>query len=297
VAVTARALHPLKDGRAPSWAVAWGEDRYGAFAAFAVGPPDKPVEQRMRWIPPGTFLMGSPEAELGRFDDEGPRHEVTLTCGCWLGETPVTQALWVAMMGENPSWFHGERSEDLERPVERVSWDDCQRFLDLLNAQVAGLAARLPTEAEWERACRAGTTTATWVGELSGEVDAPELDSVAWYDGNSGGETLPVGYKAPGPYGLYDMLGNVWEWCADAMRPYAAGPVMDPVGDSQGPLRVLRGGSWFDNARYVRAAFRGAISRVVRDDDLGFRLAGSQEVCAPVNKQSRGAAIWSESGT
>ena len=123
----ARARHPLQGGLSPAWAVAWEENRHGAFAAFVVGPSEKPVEHRMRWIPPGTFLMGSPSSELGRWDDEGPQHEVTLSRGYWLGETPVTQALWVAVMGENPSRFRGERPDDLERPVEYVSWDDCQR--------------------------------------------------------------------------------------------------------------------------------------------------------------------------
>jgi formylglycine-generating enzyme required for sulfatase activity len=269
--------HPLQDGLAPDWAVAWGEDGYGVFAAFAVGPPEKPVEHRMRWIPPGTFVMGSPSSELGRWDDEGLQHEVTLSRGYWLGETPVTQALWVAVMGQNPSEFHGERSDDLERPVERVSRDFCQRFLGLLNANVAGLAARLPTEAEWERACRAGTMTATWIGDLSGKVDAGELDSIAWYHGNSGGETHPVGRKAPNPYGLHDMLGNVLEWCADARRPYTADPVMDPFGDSQDLLRVCRGGSWNDGARNVRAAVRSEARRSDRGGHLGFRLAGGQE--------------------
>jgi len=282
MAVTARARHPLKDGRAPAWAVAWGEDRYGAFAAFAVGPPDQPVEQRMRWIPPGRFLMGSLETELGRFSDEGPQHEVILTRGYWLGETPVTQALWVAVMGENPSHFRGERSGDLERPVEQVSWDDCQAFIGRLNVQVAGLAARLPSEAEWERACRGEHHGATWVGELSGEVKAPELDAIAWYGGNSGGETHPVGRKAPNPYGLHDMLGNVYEWCADATvghtpYRYEAGSVTDPVSGGRGPSRVYRGGSWRSSARNVRAADRYAVERGYRHDYLGFRLAGGQE--------------------
>lgn len=285
----ARARHPLQDGLPPAWAVAWGEDRYGAFAAFAVGPPGKPVEQRMRWIPPGTFLMGAPLSELGRWDDEGPQHEVTLTRGYWLGETPVTQALWVAVTGHNPSGFRGKRPDELERPVEQVSWDDCHQFLDLLNAQVAGLAARLPTEAEWERACRGGTATATWVDRSSNARASPDLDSIAWYERNSRSqmhsvghkarrETHPVARKAPNPYGLHDMLGNVWEWCADAMRRYAAGPVTDPVGrQGQGPDRVVRGGSWYDDARCMRAAYRYARWGSDRYIHLGFRLAGGQE--------------------
>src|SRR5262249_19066826 len=128
---------------------------------------------------------------------------VTLTRGFWLGETPATQAVWLAVMGENPSRFRGERPEDLERPVEQVSWETCQVFLGRLNAQVAGFAARLPTEAEWERACRGG--------ELSG--DAAQLDAIAWYRENSDRTTRPVGRKTPNRYGLYDMLGNVHEWC------------------------------------------------------------------------------------
>jgi formylglycine-generating enzyme required for sulfatase activity len=246
------------------------------FAAFAVGPPDKPVEHQMRWIPPGTFLMGSRSSELGRWEDEGPQHEVILSRGYWLGRTPVTQALWVTVMGENPSRFRGERADDLERPVERVSWEDCQRFLGVLNAQVVGLAARLPTEAEWERACRAGTTSATWIGELSGEAKAPDLDAIAWYGANSDGGTHHVGRKGPNPFGLHDMLGKVWEWCADGMREYTAAPMTDPVGDEQDPRRVYRGGSWVSTARNVRAAARNAIPRDNRFDSLGFRLAGGR---------------------
>jgi formylglycine-generating enzyme required for sulfatase activity len=260
--------HPLRGGLAPAWAVAWGEDRHGVFAAFAIGQ----LEQRMRWIPAGTFVMGSPEAELGRWGDEGPQHEVTLTRGYWLGETPVTQALWVAIMGSNPSTFTG----DLQLPVEHVSWDDCQGFLAQLNAQIAGLGARLPTEVEWERACRGGTRGATWVGDLSGGSAAPELDAIAWYRGSSR-QMQRVGGKAANPYGLYDMLGNVYEWCADAgMREYTAAPATSPVTDSEGSSRVFRGGSWDSSARNVRAAYRSADERGLRSDSLGFRLAGGQ---------------------
>jgi eukaryotic-like serine/threonine-protein kinase len=249
----------------PRWAVASGKDEYGIWAAFEV----KGVQQRMRWIPSGTFVMGSPETEVGRDDDEGPQHEVTLTRGYWLGETPVTQALWLAVMGENPSRFRGDRPEERQRPVEHVSWEDCQVFLQQLNAQARKLVARLPTEAEWERGCRAGATGATSVDELRATLDA-----AAWYGSVSGGKTHPVGKKAPNPYGLYDMLGNVWEWCADAeMRTYTAEPVTDPMAGGSGAGRVFRGGSWAGVARTVRAAHRDAGLCVSRSGDLGLRLA------------------------
>jgi formylglycine-generating enzyme len=249
------------------WAVDSGRDEYGAWATFEVGG----ARQRMRWIPAGTFLMGSPDTEVGRYAEEGPQHEVTLTHGYWLADTSVTQALWIAVMGKNPSVFQ----DDLLQPVENVSWDDCQEFIERINAQVAGLAARLPTEAEWERACRGGTQGATWVGELSGEETSPNLDGIAWYamDWHEP-QTHPVAQLQANPYGLYDMLGNVWEWCADGMREYSSASVEDPVG--QGTSRVYRGGSWYANARGVRAADRLAYGRGSRNDGLGFRLAGGQ---------------------
>jgi formylglycine-generating enzyme required for sulfatase activity len=148
-----------------------------------------------------------------------------------------------------------------------------------LNAQVAGLAARLPSEAEWERACRAGTTAATWVGELSGPEVESELDAIAWYHGNSDAETHPVGRKTANPYGLQDMLGNVWEWCADAagpLEPYPARTMTDPVAAGQGSYRVVRGGSCRSGARLVRAAYRLALGPDDRDVSVGCRLAGGQ---------------------
>ncbi len=152
----------------------WGRDRRGAFVSFRVGA----VTHRLRWIPPGRFWMGSPEDEEGRFEREGPRHEVELTRGYWMGETPVTQALWEAVTGKNPSSFEGA-----ERPVEQVSWHDSVAFIEALNERVRGLDARLPTEAEWERACRGGTDGPTWLGAN----DEKNLDAIAWYDANSGG--------------------------------------------------------------------------------------------------------------
>lgn len=262
--MTANRRHPLDGGGAPAWAAAWGEDRFGAFAVLAVSSPDKAVEQRMRWIPPGAFLMGSRETERWRYGDEGPQHEVILSRGFWLGDTPVTQAMWIAVMGRNPSRFRREQPDGLERPVEQVSWDDCQGFISVINARVPGLGARLPTEAEWERACRAGTTGMTWVGDMADEHDMDELMAIAWYQGNSGDETRAVGRKAPNPYGLYDMLGNVWEWCWDI---YDA--------EVYGTYRVLRGGGWFDEPWSCRASVRRRSHPTFQIDDVGFRIARS----------------------
>ncbi len=267
----AAVTHPLVDGIAPDWAMEWGSDRMGAFVGFAVGG----VEQRMRWIPPGRFQIGSPENEVGREDDEGPLHEVTISQGFWLAETPCTQALWEEVMGDNPSRF-----ESADRPVENVSWDDCQEFLQRLGQHAPGLDARMPTESEWEYACRAGTETSTWVGDLTlrGENDAPELDAIAWYGGNSGqAGTRPVRGRNANPLGLHDMLGNVWEWCADWHGMYDTAPVIDPRGPSLAASRVLRGGSWNSDARDVRAARRGADVPVLRYSDVGFRLARGQD--------------------
>lgn len=286
--------HPLADGLPERWAVEWGEDRYGVFTGFAVAG----VVQRMRWVPSGRFVMGSPESEVGRFDNEGPQHEVELSSGFWLAETPCTQALWQAVMGTNPSKY-----VSAERPVEQVSWDECKRFVERLNTLVPGLEGRLPSEAEWEYACRAGTTAATWVGDLDilGENNAPRLDAIDWYGGNSGHEfelsegydssewpekqyphttragTRPVRQKLANPVGLHDMLGNVYEWCEDWFGPYDSGVSHDPSGPNTGAVRVLRGGSWRGDAWSVRAANRGAYPPGYAYDYLGFRLARGQE--------------------
>ncbi len=286
-------LTPLADGLPEPWAAEWGEDRYGVFQGFAVDG----VVQRMRWIPPGTFTMGSPETEAGRYDEEGPQHEVKLSRGYWLADTPCTQALWRAVMGNNPSRFASP-----DRPVENVAWDDCLGFLTKINGKLPHLDVRLPSEAEWEHACRSGTTQATWEGDLSirGENDAPLLDAIAWYGGNSGCDfdfqdgwdsrewpkkqyphtkagTRRVGLKRPNPWGLFDMLGNVLEWCSDWDGSYGAEGVKDPTGPMMGSNRVSRGGSWYSYARHVRAASRYAYPPERRYDYLGFRLARGQE--------------------
>ena len=293
------AWHPLVDGNPPPWASEWAQDRFGVSVSFTVPGADRrsDVIQRLRWIPPGRFLMGSPETEAGRWDDEGPRHEVTISHGFWLADTPCTQALWQAVTGDNPSRFNSA-----DRPVERVSWDAVQAFLAGINERIPGLDLVLPTEAQWEYACRAGTETAAYAGDLRilGANNAPALDPIAWYGGNSGqgfeldeGEdssgwpnkqyphtkagTRLVGLKEPNAWGLSDMLGNVWEWCADGQRAYTADAVTDPTGSSEaGAGRVLRGGSWHYDARRVRSAYRSASDPGGRSGYVGFRCARVQ---------------------
>ncbi len=240
-------------GARPAWASDSGQDKFGLWAEFALGD----ARQRMRWIEPGAFTMGSPEGEDGRFDNEGPQHQVTLTKGFWLGDTPVTQALWTAAMGNNPSAF-----KDPKRPVETVSWDDAQQFLKKMSARIPGLGLGLPTEAQWEYACRAGTKGANYTG------DARKLADIAWF---SEEQTHPVAMKRCNDRGLYDMLGNVYEWCADGMRSYTAKPVADPAGPMDSASRALRGGSWVDVAISVRAAFRFEVDRRSWSYIGGFR--------------------------
>jgi len=240
--------HPLVEGCPPEWASGWGEDVFGVFVEFRVGA----VEQRMRWIRPGQFIR---------------QHPVTLTRGYWLADTPVTQALWEAVLGENPSKFQG----DTQRPVEQVSWHDCQRLCVRLGERVAGPAFRLPTEAEWEYACRAGTTEATYAEALK-----QKLDDIAWYSDNSQMKTHAVKAKLANQWGLHDMLGNVWEWCSDWYSSDSSAAQQDPAGPATGGSRVVRGGSWGADAGYVRAASRGRLAPGDRYGDLGLRLVRDQ---------------------
>jgi formylglycine-generating enzyme required for sulfatase activity len=282
----------------PAWATRIGRDRFGLWADMElVHQGSRPALQRLRWIPPGRFQMGSPDGEPGRWEDEGPQHFVTISRGFWLFDTPCTQTLWTAVMGNNPSRFKSS-----ERPVERVSWNDVQEFLTRIKELVPG-GWVLPTEAQWEYACRAGTGEATYSGrlEISGERCAPRLDAIAWYGGNSGvGFELDNGYdssgwpqkqypheragtrsvrlKQPNGWGLYDMLGNVLEWCADGQRHYLSHSVVDPVGPMEyGVKRAQRGGSWDVIARYARSADRDSNFPRSRNDNFGFRCARVEE--------------------
>ena len=194
---------------------------------------------------------------------EKPVHTVRLTQAFYLGKYEVTQGQWQAVMGKNPSQFTG----DANRPVEQVSWDDVQEFIRRLNAREGGAQYRLPTEAEWEYAARAGSTTAYSFGN-----DARQLGEYAWYRDNAGGKTHPVGQKKPNAWGLHDMYGNVWEWVQDWYADYAAGSAVNPAGPSSGSGRVIRGGSWGAGAGYCRSAYRGRDAPGDRDGDLGFRL-------------------------
>ena len=213
------------------------------------------------WIKPGTFMMGSPSGEADRDSDE-TQHRVILTQGYYLQTTEVTQGQWKAVMGSNPSRFS---SCGDECPVEKVSWDDVQAFISKLNAREGGAKYRLPTEAEWEHGCRAGSETPYANGK--------SLSSQGWFDANSGSKTQSVARKAANDWGLYDMHGNVWEWCQDWNADYPSGNVTDPVGPSSGSFRVIRGGSWNRHARYCRSAFRNSRSPGDRNRYLGFRLA------------------------
>ena len=235
------------------------------------------IGMKFRVIPPGTFDMGSPESEPQRYDDE-TLHKVTITQPKLLGVYPVTQAEWTKVMGSNPSYFTTVSGQDTSRfPVEQVSWDDCQKFLKRLNKSHAmkGWRYRLPTEAEWEYACRAGTVTPFWFG---GELNGTQANC----DGNRPYQTgkcpylqrpSVVGSYGANPFGLYDQHGNVWEGCQDWYGAYDASVHQDPRGPSSGSSRVLRGGSWRDGAFICRSADRrysGAPS--LRSDCIGFRL-------------------------
>ena len=217
----------------------------------------------------GTFMMGATSEMKDSYDDpdsdEKPVHQVTLTNDYYMGKYEVTQALWQAVMGSNPSNFKGDNL-----PVETVSWNDCQEFISKLNS-LTGRKFRLPTEAEWEYAARGGKKSRSY--QYSGSSN---ISDVAWYDGNSVNKTHPVGTKQANELGIYDMTGNVWEWCSDWYGFYSSSSQTNPTGADSGSSRVFRGGSWYGNARYCRLSFRDCTPPDCRGYNLGLRLALSE---------------------
>ena len=223
----------------------------------------KGVEFKMIKVEGGTFHMGATSEQISDvFDSDKPVHSVTIS-DYYIGETEVTQELWEAVMGSNPSYFTGNN----QRPVEYVSWYDCQEFIKKLN-QLTGKKFRLPTEAEWEYAARGGKYSRGY--KYSGSND---VDEVAWYKSNSGETTHPVATKEANELGLYDMNGNVWEWCKDWYGYYQSNSQTNPTGPSEGGHRVLRGGSWYYFDGSVRVSNRGGSTPDDHHIHYGLRLA------------------------
>ena len=266
------------------WAAEYGEDPYGLWMTLVY----KGVRSTFRWIEPGTFTMGSPEDEKGRYDDE-TQHKVSLSKGFWLAETVVTQALWESVMDTNPSEFKGEN-----RPVEMVSWEDTQTFIEKFNAIHLELNAALPSEAQWEYACRAGTKTpfnfgktltdknvnyrGVWNLELGDDKEKwAEEASSQWGEGAIK-QTVDVKHYPRNAWGLYEMNGNVWEWCQDVFieeigTDSVVDPLHSPAKPEEGASRVIRGGSWYDHGRFTRSAYRSRSTPDFRNYGLGFRLS------------------------
>ncbi len=219
-------------------------------------------------------MMGSPPDEPERNTDETP-HLVTLSQGYWLADTACTQALWQAVTGDNPAHFQ----HDLQNPVEQISWDHVHIFLQQLNARVPELAVGLPTEAQWEYACRAGTTTPFSFGQTITTHQANYDGNYPYTDGQKGEyreQTIPVKALPANPWGLYQMHGNVWEWCADWYAEYDVSQSVDPTGPATGEYRVVRGGSWIGVAGGLRSACRSRGGPDDRFGSLGFRIAPGQ---------------------
>ena len=246
----------------------------------------KDIKLEMVLIPAGEFKMGSPAEEKDALAAEKPQHRVRITRPFYLGKYPVTQKQWEAVMGANPSRFKGPKN-----PVEEVSWDACRQFLDKLQRRPGHPPGtfQLPSEAQWEYACRAGSTTRFCFGDAESK-----LGDYAWYSANSGSSTHPVGGKKPNAWGLYDMHGNIWEWCADWFDPayYAHSPADDPTGpatgaapvtgDPRAPIapgsatggrRIIRGGSWNNGGKGCRSALRGKWAPGMGNSSMGFRVA------------------------
>lgn len=252
------------------WAVDWGEDRYGLWMSFALNS----ARQTLRWIRPGSFLMGAAKEEKGQRPrvSRETQHTVTLSKGFWLADSTVTQEMWYAVMASSPSGFTGE-----SHPVERVSWYDAQAFIQQLNQRIPGLCARLPSEAEWEYACRAGTRSPFFAGH---DISPEQVNYDGRYPYLSGKQetyrrkTVPVKSLPCNFWGLYEMHGNVREWCRDYWLPdLGEEPALDPQGPKKGIYRVVRGGSWASDACFVRSACRDRFPPNYCFGSVGIRLA------------------------
>ena len=220
------------------------------------------VSFKMIAVKGGTFTMGATSEQTGAISDESPTHSVTLS-DYYIGETEVTQELWNAVMGSNPSNLTG----NMQCPVEQVSWNDCQTFISRLN-ELTGATFRLPTEAQWEYAARGGN-------QAQGRMysGSNTIDNVAWYTSNSSSTTHPVKTKAPNELGIYDMSGNVEEWCSDWSGSYSSAAQTDPTGPATGSYRVTRGGSWADFAAFCRVTYRSRSTPANSSLHDGLRLA------------------------
>jgi formylglycine-generating enzyme required for sulfatase activity len=250
----------------------------GVFEIDAAVPPPPKVTAQLPggatmdfvWIEPGTFTMGSPASEEGRNADE-PQHEVTISQGFYLGQFEITQAQWEGVMGTRPWAEQDFVQSNPSHPAVYISWDDMQAFVIRLDDAAGEMIYRLPTEAEWEYACRAGSTTRWSFGD-----DKSQLGDYAWYGVNAWDVDLqwaqPVETKRPNPWGLYDMHGNVWEWVQDWYGSYSSTSVVDPQGASSGSFRVLRGGSFGRTARSMRSADRSGGTPFGRRSGIGARL-------------------------
>ncbi|MFM7976377.1 MAG: formylglycine-generating enzyme family protein, partial [Pirellula sp.] len=252
----------------------------GSSETNRAGVPDNAMEtitnsigMKLVLIPKGTFMMGSPESEEARVGDE-TQHEVTISKDYYLGVYEVTQAQYEKVIGNNPSCFQGEKikGSSSNHPVEEVSWDDavafCKKLSDLPEEKKAGRVYRLPTEAQWEYACRASSKTA-----YSFDDEEGLLPEHGWFNRNSSDRTHTVGLLEPNAWGLYDMHGNVWEWCSDWYGDYPKGSLSDPTGPREGSVRVNRGGSWPDEVATCRSGDRVSSDPSNRYGNVGFRLA------------------------
>ncbi|MBK8815878.1 MAG: formylglycine-generating enzyme family protein [Methylococcaceae bacterium] len=261
-----RILSIFPDEFPEHWASDWGEDEYGLWMGFTY----KGVKQFFRWIEPGTFLMGSPTNEPERVKYE-IQHAVIISQGFWLADCTVTQALWQAAMGTNPSEFKGDNY-----PVEQVSWHDAQSFIDKLNGLKPELKLCLSTEAQWEYACRAGTRTPFSFGD---NIDSSQANFDGNYPYNNSRkseyrqQTVAVKSLPPNPWGLHEMHGNVWEWCQDWYGAYPTETATDPQGADSGDSRILRGGSWINGGRLCRSSSRLYSAPDIANRNVGFRLA------------------------